>query len=273
MKTEVISENQKSINKKDAKILLKGLIQMTKDTFYQDHDKDDFDYEVEKDKMESYCEGLEDAIKKLDTLHTGYTEVTTDENKNYYVTFGSDERFPYPNKYLVISAPSMTDAQQLFRQFFPDRHEKILNYSFMYEEEEWRQVFGYRTDCAGSIELLSNGMVTVQTIDVYTTQPYRNPHEFARESSGRAEQALQLLDDGNVGNGFLGEQIFACVTDTSLSYNDRELIKLYLNASETERIVMDAVFTNLTGHDMDELLELAMKECEQGIEKDDPELD
>lgn len=39
----------------------------------------------------------------------------------FYFTFGSDERFPYQNTYIIIDAPNRTKAHKAFREKFPDR--------------------------------------------------------------------------------------------------------------------------------------------------------
>lgn len=57
----------------------------------------------------------------------------------FYFTFGSDERFPYQNTYIIIDAPNRTKAHKAFREKFPDRTENIYNYSCCYEEKEWEE--------------------------------------------------------------------------------------------------------------------------------------
>lgn len=96
----------------------------------------------------------------------------------YFVTFGSNPDFPYPNQYLIIIANSEKEANELFRLFFPDKNEGLLNYSFLYDEKEWQQI-KHPESCAGGIEHLSNGYVVIQTNDKYLTVPY---HELQKET-------------------------------------------------------------------------------------------
>lgn len=101
-------------------------------------------------------------------------------NQNFYITFGSDRGFPYPNKYLAISAPDIKTANQIFRTVFLDRYEGMLNYSFIYKEKEWKSINDLYLDnynkipCAGNIELLPNGMISVFTIDKHITLSFQN---------------------------------------------------------------------------------------------------
>jgi hypothetical protein len=65
---------------------------------------------------------------------SGYTYI-----KNYYFTFGTDEQFPYPSRYMVVQAENHNQAIQLFRVRHPDRpgHEGIYNASDSYDETYW----------------------------------------------------------------------------------------------------------------------------------------
>lgn len=57
---------------------------------------------------------------------------------NYYFTFGSDERFPYQNTYLVVKAPTKGDAVSAFRRKYPDRVDsQTINCSEIYTEAQW----------------------------------------------------------------------------------------------------------------------------------------
>ena len=55
----------------------------------------------------------------------------------FYFTFGSNSQFPYQNTYLVVIADSEREAVQKFRAKYPDRHDGIVNCSFIYSEDEW----------------------------------------------------------------------------------------------------------------------------------------
>ena len=59
------------------------------------------------------------------------------EMQDFYVTFGSNEEFPYPNQYLVVRAPTYHKALCAFRNKYPDRTENTLNCAFVYTQDEW----------------------------------------------------------------------------------------------------------------------------------------
>lgn len=56
---------------------------------------------------------------------------------SYYYTFGTDERYPYQGGWIQVFAETMKEANQLFRKYYPDRHEGILNCAMVYEQEEF----------------------------------------------------------------------------------------------------------------------------------------
>ena len=60
--------------------------------------------------------------------------------KSYYFTFGSDEKFPFQNTYLIISGvDTMAQAINVFRSFYPDRDRDIpcYNASDCYSKDDW----------------------------------------------------------------------------------------------------------------------------------------
>lgn len=62
----------------------------------------------------------------------------------YYITFGSDEAFPFPNSYIVVEAENERKANELFQKHYPNRPgSDCLNYAFMYTEREWANVRYY----------------------------------------------------------------------------------------------------------------------------------
>ena len=64
--------------------------------------------------------------------------------KKFYVTFGSNSAFPFPNSYIVIEAESEQQANEIFASRFPNRPgSDCLNYSFLYTEEEWNKSVSY----------------------------------------------------------------------------------------------------------------------------------
>lgn len=61
----------------------------------------------------------------------------------FYFTFGSWERFPFQNTYLIVCAANKQDAKAAFRAKYPDVNEGIYNYSDMYSETEWKELCAY----------------------------------------------------------------------------------------------------------------------------------
>lgn len=60
---------------------------------------------------------------------------------NYYITFGSAEYFPYGrDEYVLVKADNEMLARKTYRKVHPDYHEGILNFSSIYNEEEWNEI-------------------------------------------------------------------------------------------------------------------------------------
>ena len=56
----------------------------------------------------------------------------------FYITFGSASHFPYGiNDYVVSYAQNEREASEIFRKKYPDAHEGLYNYSFIYTKDEW----------------------------------------------------------------------------------------------------------------------------------------
>ena len=62
--------------------------------------------------------------------------------EKYYFTFGSWEKFPYQNTYLVVVASNYGDAVRGFREKYPDVNPGCMNCSDCYSEKQWYEV-GY----------------------------------------------------------------------------------------------------------------------------------
>ena len=60
--------------------------------------------------------------------------------EKYYFTFGSWEKFPYQNTYLVVVASSYGDAVRGFREKHPDVNPDCMNCSDCYSEKQWERV-------------------------------------------------------------------------------------------------------------------------------------
>ena len=58
---------------------------------------------------------------------------------NYYFTFGSNEKFPYQNGYLIIKADSYGQARSKFEDKF-GIVDGVLPFSFQYDQEEWNKI-------------------------------------------------------------------------------------------------------------------------------------
>ena len=60
--------------------------------------------------------------------------------EKYYFTFGSSNKFPYQNAYLIIVASSYGDAVRGFREKHPDVTPECMNCSDCYDEKQWADV-------------------------------------------------------------------------------------------------------------------------------------
>lgn len=67
--------------------------------------------------------------------------------KKYYFTFGSWEKFPYKDTYLVVMAPDKSDAIETFRKRYPDVTVGIYRYSSCYDETSWMRTDAKRRFC------------------------------------------------------------------------------------------------------------------------------
>lgn len=68
--------------------------------------------------------------------------------KKYYFTFGSWEKFPYQNTYLVVAASDYEDAVRGFREKHPDITPDCMNCSDCYSEKEWQRVGEHYSEMA-----------------------------------------------------------------------------------------------------------------------------
>lgn len=58
----------------------------------------------------------------------------------YYYTFGSADYFPFQNGWIIIEAKTFAQADDVFKKHFPCRHDNVLNCSFSYDEQRWREM-------------------------------------------------------------------------------------------------------------------------------------
>ncbi len=66
--------------------------------------------------------------------------------EKYYFTFGSWEKFPYQNTYLIVVASGYKDAVKGFREKHPDITHYCINCSDCYSEKEWEKVGQHYAD-------------------------------------------------------------------------------------------------------------------------------
>lgn len=64
--------------------------------------------------------------------------------KNYYFTFGTSPSFPYQNGWVLVQAPNRQAAIQIFSAYYPAKYELLVNCSFIYTEEEFKETIMYR---------------------------------------------------------------------------------------------------------------------------------
>jgi len=60
-----------------------------------------------------------------------------------YFTFGSWEKFPHQNGYMVVIGEDFNDALAAYRAKYPDVTEACVNCSDFYDEKQWERVKGY----------------------------------------------------------------------------------------------------------------------------------
>lgn len=58
----------------------------------------------------------------------------------FYYTFGTSESFPYKRGWVEIQAHDQKEANQIFREHFPDKTPGILNCAFVYDEVTFQQI-------------------------------------------------------------------------------------------------------------------------------------
>ena len=60
--------------------------------------------------------------------------------KNYYFTFGSDERFPFQHGCVQVVASNRSEAVNIFNAKYPPRDKQgLVNCAFIYDEEEFKE--------------------------------------------------------------------------------------------------------------------------------------
>lgn len=89
---------------------------------------------IQSQQEEKYCHLTDEDIEKLHAFGEKYYY------KNFYFTFGSYEKFPYQNGYIIVKAEDVLGACKKFRGKFPDRTKGVMNCSDVYTETLWKKV-------------------------------------------------------------------------------------------------------------------------------------
>nr|WP_298061043.1 hypothetical protein [uncultured Blautia sp.] len=55
----------------------------------------------------------------------------------YYYTFGTNPGFPFYGGWVQVFAETSQEADAIFRQHYPDRHDGILNCAIIYRQENF----------------------------------------------------------------------------------------------------------------------------------------
>lgn len=81
--------------------------------------------------------GMGDYNEKLDVLKSIREKMVL---HNYYLTFGSDPKFPFYKGYLIVKAESINVACDKFDKKYPGRLPYTINCSAYYTEEQWKNI-------------------------------------------------------------------------------------------------------------------------------------
>ena len=86
------------------------------------------------EEIEKLIKGYQTA---LDTIRSIKEAFETQNNIPFYFTFGSWEKYPYQDTYLVVYATDLNDAIKKYRERHPDIHENTVNCAAWYRQEQW----------------------------------------------------------------------------------------------------------------------------------------
>lgn len=59
--------------------------------------------------------------------------------EKFYFTFGSADQFPFKYGYIIIEAENIKQAIKVFRAYYPDVNEGIINCAFYYTEKQFME--------------------------------------------------------------------------------------------------------------------------------------
>lgn len=102
-----------------------------------EYDEEDFDDSI-----------IDDIIAQMppEEFMKFYCKYVMDENtypyiyltQKFYFTFGDSPEFPYKGGWVVIEAPNVDMAREIFALLYPSSKDAILRYSFVYNETTWQ---------------------------------------------------------------------------------------------------------------------------------------
>lgn len=97
----------------------------------------------------------------------------------FFYTFGSDEKFPFQNGYIVVWAPSIEVSNQIFQSVYPNRPDSdCLNCAFVYTKAEWDKGPGkiYKTSDKKAQLRMSYENTKIEIINYVPSKNYNNPY-------------------------------------------------------------------------------------------------
>ena len=99
----------------------------------------------------------------LDELHSALEQAPENQKETFYFSFGTADYFPFKLGWVEVRANSREEACEMFASHYPCRSDSMLNCSFVYNENAWKQT---------SMSQGGPGQVCHRVIDDWG--PYRN---------------------------------------------------------------------------------------------------
>lgn len=93
----------------------------------------------DNDALQERVQNQADYLQKLiELIEPAHDEKPT---KYFYFSFGSNDKFPYKNGYVVVKAKNELEATKEFKQHCPNRPETdYINCAFIYPQQEWNEI-------------------------------------------------------------------------------------------------------------------------------------
>ncbi len=98
---------------------------------------------IPKQETESSTSSVEDLLANAKVE----LKADREEQMSFFYTFADSPQFPFQRGYIEIQAEDRTIADKLFRQYFPDIHEGILNCAGIYDKDSFER---YQATCKSS---------------------------------------------------------------------------------------------------------------------------